>query len=191
MRALRVFILAAVLLLPVQAMAGGLSGDQVQRFVASMKEVNVLGEEMEKAGKNEVLRKKMQPMEGEKFAPYTKSSGLLKTEFPDDYKKLGTVVSGHGFSSVEDWAGTADSVMHAYMANKMGEPKKQLEAAKAQMTPEMMAAMPPEAQAQMKQGMQMMEALSQVSQSDRDAVAQYTGQIDEMIKKAESAQAGK
>ena len=165
--------------------AQSLSPDQVEKFVSSMDDVQVLSDAMKKDGKNEVIGKKIgEPKEGDEFTPYSRAVDVLKTEFPVDYKELGEVVAKHGFKSQEEWATTGDNVMAAYISSKIDpEAEKKMAAAQAQMTPEMVAKMPPEAVARMKQGMAMMATLKKVPAENREAVAAHKEKLEAFMNK--------
>ncbi len=157
-----------------------LSPGQVERFINSMNEVHALADEMEQEGKNQVIEARIKsPTQGEDFAPYSTAVQTLKSEFPDDYKKLGKITGAHDFSSQESWALIGDSVMEAYVSSQIGETEYQgIEAAQAQITPAMKAQMPPEALARMEQSMSMLDQLSNVPQENIDAVAPFRDRLE-------------
>ena len=193
MRILAFLVTLALMIpgIPAAQAAQDLSAKQVEQFVSTMDDVQVLSEEMQKTGKNEVIGKKIgEPKPGEEFSPYSKAIGVLKTEFPDDYKSLGKIVEKHGFKSQEEWAGTGDSVMAAFISSKI-DPKAEAKMveAKAQLTPEMEKKMPPEVVSRLKQSIAMMETLKKVPQGNRDAVAAHQAKLEAFMNKEFAAPA--
>ncbi len=173
---------AAVLSFSAAAFAGELTSDLAGKFVGSMSDVMTMSEDMRREGKDEVITAAAQPAPGDAvFAPYAKSIAVLKEKFPADYKKLGGLVSKHGFNSAESWATTGDDVMLSYVALKTLESNPQAMAslqAMDNMTPEMLAMMPPEAKAQMEQAKVMMQMVGAVPPANREAVKPFAGEIE-------------
>lgn len=158
--------------------AANLTKQSAEAFVASLPDINEMGKEMEKEGKNKVFEAKNEPVSGEKFKPYSGSLPVMKKEYPEDYKKLGDLVNKHGFKSQESWAATGDDVMLAYMAGKMNIPA---EADMPQLPPGMEDKMPPEAIANMKKGLAMLETMRSVPDEHKKIVAPLAPQIDAFV----------
>ncbi len=172
-------MVVALIVIAVPAMAAGdLTAKTAKQFVDSLPDINAMAEEMRANGKADILNAKTQPVPGEKFEPYTKAVSALKGEFPDDYKKLNGITKSNGFSSPEAWADTGDDVMMAYMATQVNMPAG---AAMPNISPEMMAKMPPEAVAKMKQSMAVMETISSVPQAHKDIVTPLIPSINMFI----------
>jgi len=177
-----VLSLALIALVTAPAFAAvSLSAKQVESFIASMGSVDTLADEMAKEGKQEALQANMQAMTNEGFLPYTSSIKVLKDKFGGDYEKLGGIVKKHGFSSQEEWAGIGDAVMLSYMALKAEESNPNYAAASAQMTPEMMANLPPETRAQVEQGMKMMNAIKAAPAEHKSVVKPFIPNIEQWI----------
>lgn len=147
----------------------------VERFVSSIDDIDQFARDMENEGKDDVLA--AEPI-GASFAPYTSSIEPMKNQYPADYQRLGSIVSTHGFSSVEEWASVGDSVMLTYIAMKMERENPEFSEMASQITPEMMAMMPPEAQAQMQQSLMLMDAISDVPASNKQVVGPFMPQLD-------------
>jgi hypothetical protein len=85
---------------------------------------------------------------------------------------LSRVVSKANFSNISDWAAVADKVTAAMMAV---ETSKEEPMDMSEMTPEMIASLPPAMQEQMKGAIRMMNAVKNVPQSDIKLInANYT-----------------
>lgn len=170
-----------------------LTSAKVESFVSTMSEVKGLSDTMKTEGKNELMDAKIKALgSGEELSSYSRTVTVLKQEFPEDYKKLGKITKDKGFSSQEEWAAIGDSVMTAYVASKIDpQAKAGLEAAKAQLTPEMKAKMPPQAVAQMEQGIAMMKKLEGVPQANMDAIEPHKPAIEAFIKQASAEEKAK
>ena len=161
---------------------------QVEKFVASLDDVQVLTDKLKAEGKNELIGKKIAPPKnGEDFTPYYKAIAILKTDFADDYKKLGEITAKHKFASPEEWALSGDSVMAAFISSKI-DPQAEAKMAEAQasITPEMKAKMPPEAIARMEQAVAMIASLRKVPQGNLDAVKPHAAKIEAFMEKQKS-----
>ena len=159
------------------AVAGSLSKAQAEGFVSSMSDVGAMAKEMEKEGKTKIFDAQNKPVPGEKFKPYSGSLPVLKKEYPADYEKLGDIVRKHGFKSQESWATTGDDVMLAYMAGKM----KGMPTEMPQIPAGMEDKLPPEALANMKRGMAMLETMRDVPAEHTKIVEPLSPQIDAWI----------
>lgn len=175
MRYLALFTALIVLFPALNTNAAALTAKAAESFVASMDDVNTLAKRMEDEGKTKMFDVKNEPVPGEKFKPYSTSLPVLKSEYPAEYKELENIVQKHGFKSPETWAETGDEVMMAYAASKVNIPAA---AQMPQLSPEMIAQMPPDAQAAMKQGLAAMETMRDVPQAHKDIIAPLTPKID-------------
>ena len=158
-----------------------LTAARIEKFLDSVTDVDSFGEELKAAGHEDIVSSNMKVHENGKFSPYQMSIDALKKDRVADYKKLGAIVKKHGFKSQEDWASAGDGVMLTYSALKAGGNMPDYEEMTAQMTPETMAMMPPEAKAQMEAAMVMMKTLSSVTEEQKAVVSPYVSRIDEWI----------
>lgn len=193
--ALRAVALAAVLCIVGfnPAFAGKLTADQVKNFVSAIPEVEVFANDMRATGKDKELEKAAEPKPGDdSFTPYQKSIVLMKEKFPEDYSRLGNIVTRHGFASQESWASAGDDVMLAYMAIKMGDQGRKSMEAIAAMPEEAKASLSPEARAQMEQAVHMMEIIGSVPAENKTALEPHLASIDQWLERgrqqAEQAQ---
>lgn len=173
-----VFATLFVLLLVPSALAASLTSGAAEGFVNSLTDVNNLAQQMEEEGKDRIFEGQAEPVPGKKFAPYSESLPLLKSEYPAEYKELGKIVRKHGFKSQESWATAGDNVMLAYMAGKMNIPAA---SAMPQLPPGMADKLPPETRAQMAKSLAVMETIRDVPQEHKDIVAPLTPKIDMWI----------
>jgi len=172
-------LLAACLMMGGAAQAEqALDADNTKRFVESLGPIMKFGDELEAAGRDKVFDETFTPKAGEDFKPYTKGLAALKAQQPADYAKVGELIAPHGFSSTALWAEIADKVMAAYFALSMegqgGMPQM------GQMTPEMLAMMPPEVRAQFEGAQSMQKAIQSVPAEDKQLVAPYKARIDQL-----------
>lgn len=169
-----VFVAPAVLAAP-------LTADQAARFVASLPDAQALENEF---GTEALKNQDLESFLGDDgtFLPYTRGLAILRQEAPEGVRKLGGIVSRHGFSSVESWAQVGDRVLQAYAAVKMGENMPQdAMAGMTAMGPEMLAQLPPQVRSQVEASMKMMNAFKEVSDADKAAVAPVVSQLDQFV----------
>ncbi len=172
---------------PVAFAAMPLSAKQVESFLGSMKSVDSLTDEMKAAGKQEALQAEMDKRAGVTFTPYVNSVTILKEKYGPEYGKLGDIVKKHGFSSQEEWANVGDAVMLSYMALK-AEKEPGFEKAATELTPEMMAQIPPETRAQVEKTMKMMNAIKAAPAEHKQVVTPFIADIDKWIGEQQAAQ---
>ncbi len=146
--------------------ADALTEDEVRRYAGILPDLSALGEEMEKRGVKE-FSEDFQLKEGENFTPYSTPLARLKKEHPAEYKKVNALAKKHKFADAADLASVADRTMLAYMALNMPPEAAAMSAA---MTPDMLAMLPPETQAQYKTGLVMIKAAQNAPQADKDVV---------------------
>lgn len=174
---------------PAAFAAQELTPAQVEKFIGTMDDVQALSDSMGKDGKNQVISEKLKEAQpGGDFTPYSRAMDVMKAEFPDDYKKLGAAVKKQGFASQQEWAETGDKVMAAYISSRIDpETKTRMAAMKDQLNTDAAKQMPPEAVAQIKQTMAMMETLDKVPQADRDAIAPHSAALEAFVQSQSAA----
>lgn len=179
---LGLMVLAVFLAAPASFAASALDAKKVEKFVGSISAVNALSATMKEEGKQEALQADMDVLAGDDFRPYTNSVVVLKEKFPGDYAKLGGIVKQHGFSSQDEWAGVGDAVMISYMAIKAEETAPGYDSDMGtELTPEIMAQLPPESRAQVEKTMKMMKALRSAPAENKAAVTPFVASIDKLI----------
>jgi hypothetical protein len=164
-----------------------LTENQAKRFVASLDSVDAMHERLEAEGKIDNLKIATKPKSGEAFKPYSKAVTALKDKYPADHARLAKIVKTHGFSA-KDWADAGDRVMIAYMALKMQEEDPRTMQMMETMDKSMLDMVPPEMRAQLESTFAMMEAVKNVSEADKRAVAPVKAALDAYMDK--NAEAG-
>lgn len=86
-----------------------------------------------------------------------------------------TAIKGNGFPSTDKFTKIADSIIMAYMSIELG---KQDMNGMDQMTPEMLAMMPPSVQEQMGPVIKLMSAAKNVPQEDKDTLAPHLADLE-------------
>lgn len=145
--------------------ASDLSTAQARSFAACLPQFNEAGEKLEKSGALKIINDEMDGLrikEG-KLRIYSAPMARLKDVMPSVYSEFNDLAKACGMGSVSNFADIGDRVMAAYLARQM--PPGTAEQLKA-LTPEMMAMMPPAA----KQGFEMVRALENVSEADKNAL---------------------
>ena len=156
-----------------------LTDDSTARFIDSIDEVELLAEHMIEKGAGNILRVEETIQKSQNFAPYRTYMDMMVEEHPEDYAKLGEIVSKYGFESQNDWAETGDAVMLAYMNIQQGQNKMNIrQEMQAQLTPEMMAMMPPSAKAQIDKALAMADAINDVPQGNIDIVRSHRDALE-------------
>ncbi len=164
-----------------------LTENQAKRFVASLDSVDAMRDKLEAEGKIDNINIATKPEAGEAFRPYSKAVTALKDKYPADHARLAKIVKPHGFSA-KDWGATGDRVMVAYMALKMQEEDPRTMQMMETMDKSMLDMVPPEMRAQLESTFAMMEAVKNVSEADKIAVAPVKAALDAYMDK--NAEAG-
>lgn len=153
----------------VAANANALSAEQARAFASCLPQFYEAGE---RAENNRALKAINNELDGSriidgKLKMFSMPMARLKQMKPDIYADFDGMAKSCGMNSVKNFADIGDKVMAAYMARNMPpEATAQL----AQLTPEMMAMMPPAA----RQGFAMMEVLENVPEADKNALDEET-----------------
>jgi len=158
-----------------------LTESEIDNFISAMPATQEVGEKMQAEGVEIDWVDQMAPKAGEEFRPYSKSLSVLKEEQPARVKELSSAVKPHGFSSAEDWAETGDKAMKAYIAVTMERENPQGFQMPAEMTPEMLAMVPPQMRAQIEAAMAMMAAVEATPEPDRVAMRKKYDSFDAAI----------
>src|SRR5690625_2786469 len=101
--------------LTAQASSSNLTDAQVRNFIASMPDVEVLGEQYPEIDDG------LDEDDDEIDFTNPISSGIAKMRGQEAYKSLSQIVKRHGFSSPEQWGQVGDRVVRAMMALSMDE----------------------------------------------------------------------
>lgn len=178
--------LLALFVFNVSALAAeAITAAQAGQFVSAIPQIEAFSTKLEQSGKNKILEDAVKPKPGEtQLSPYTKGVAVMKAQLPEEYNELGTIVTAHGFPSQEGWAVVGDNVMQSYMAIKMEGQNQEAVKAMAAMTPEQKAGLPPQAQAQIEQAVNMMKLLETVPSGNKEAVRPHIASIDQWLQEA-------
>ncbi len=164
-----------------------LTENQAKRFVASLESVDAMRDRLDAEGKIDNIEIATKPKAGEAFKPYSKAVTALKDKYPADHARLAKIVKTHGFSA-KDWGDAGDRVMIAYMALKMQDEDPRTLQVVQTMDKSMLDMVPPEMRAQLESTFAMMEAVKNVPEADKIAVASVKGGLDAYMDK--NAEAG-
>ena len=159
-----------------------LTEDQAKRFVASLSEVEALGDKLEAEGKTEQLKIDGAPKAGEPFRPYSAAVAVLQEKYPADHARLASAVRSHGFSA-GDWGAVGDRVMIAYMALKMEEDDPRAMEMMEGMDASMIEMMPPEMRVQMESAFAMMETVKNAPAADKSVVSEVKDELDAYLER--------
>ncbi|GAB4530290.1 MAG: hypothetical protein Kow00133_19020 [Amphiplicatus sp.] len=176
-----VFMLAAA---PFAAEPGAdrapLKGETVERFIATMPEVEAFGDALEASGRLEALKLETQPRLGEPFAPFSNTVEALAANHPDEHARLDAIVRPHGFTAAS-WGETGDRVVVAYLAEKMAQEDPEAMAQMTAMDRSMFDQLPPEMKAQIEAAFAMMETVRDADPADRAAVRPYLEALEDKL----------
>ncbi len=170
-----------ILLLTVHTAAANeiLTALKINSFLSTIEEVKALSDEMSPEGKKQLTDIQASAMQGNDFTPYRSGVTILKKSYPYDYTKLSDTVGSYGFNSPENWAQTGDDMMAAYVSVKMGDTAQQtMKSMSANMNPEMMAMLPPEAKATIQKTKAMLNTLEKVPAENKKVVAPLMDKIE-------------
>ncbi len=156
------------------AHAAGLNAKDAKQFAESINDAVALAEELKESGSSDVFDDEDPFVEGE-FKPYSAPLAKMKAEDPKAYKRVGAMAKKHGFKTAEAWAGAGDLTMLAYMALKLPPGIAQMAGA---LTPQMLSMMPEETRLQYEKSKKVMNALSAVSDEDKQVVAGISSLLD-------------
>lgn len=173
-----------MILLPLPALASALDGRQVGAYLDTLGEVKQLGERMQAEGKGALLEQEIRLGVGTGFDPHQRAVMLLKREHADDYVQLNRILQPRGFTSPESWARLGDRVVLAYGAIKAESesPEILLLAQQMQgMNPQLLQLLPPEQRVQMEQALVIADALSRVSEADKQQVRPHIARLDRVF----------
>jgi hypothetical protein len=198
------FTVAALLLIGFESAAEPsppLTADSIQRFLASLNDVEKLVEQFtksdeESAAAMEHARKEMSSMGGagamqpptneqleRALSPFSSSLPVMSQSA--GYDEMIATVKLYGFSSVEQWASVGDNAVRAYAATRMDAELPKIQAQMDEMRANLKkSGMPPERQEAMLKMMDSGSALTKtfddVSAADKKAIAPFQSQFEEL-----------
>lgn len=157
-------VFAAMLVLTGHALAGNFTEKQLDGFIQTMKDMDGLDEkypdiEMDMFGDETPDTSKFVNSDGKMIlfntlVDYVEQNDALKSD-------MSQIVKSNGFKSLNQWAEVGNGIFGAYMALQFEETDM---SGMEQMTPEMMAQLPPQAQAMFK----MIDATKNVPAEDKE-----------------------
>lgn len=163
-----------------QASASTLSDAQVRAFIASMPDIQALGErypDLEDVDDDDDDIDMANPM----------SSGIAKLRGHEAYGPLTQIVKRHGFSSPEQWGQVGDRVIRALLAITMDESPSSSKAEMAEAlkqideNPNLSAEHKDELKKMMSGGMQMMQSVSEVPPADIKTVRPHLAELQRVM----------
>ncbi|WP_281301341.1 MULTISPECIES: hypothetical protein [unclassified Iodidimonas] len=150
--------------------AQDLDKSSAARFIESLPEVILLGEDLQESGLAEGFQNALKPSVEHGFSPYQRGTDWMKTAAPESYQKMKDVAADHGFSDVDEWARVGDQVMGAFMAMEMQNIPDESRAMAEQMTPDMLAQMPQAVREQIEGMKIMLAAIKDVPEQNIETV---------------------
>ncbi|PAU81104.1 hypothetical protein CK501_05955 [Halovibrio salipaludis] len=184
-RPLNTFCAAIVLLLvALPAMAQPLSDDRIERFLASLEDLESLGEQVENTDMFGDMGQEIQEqaMRKGEFRPMRMMVEKMRDHEMHD--EFAAAVSDHGFQRPEDWADTGDRIMRAMAAMELkkhnrGDMQAEMGAMMEQMenNPNISEQQRKRMRQQMEQAMAGMKAMADAPEEDIEAVRPYRDRI--------------
>lgn len=154
-----------------------LTSDEARRFVATLEDVQALGDRLEANGEAEALNIRTQPKAGEAFRPYSTAVAALKADYPAEHARLSAIVGQHGFSA-QEWGAVGDQVMIAYLAEKMEQENPGALQQMAQMDSSMKEIMPAHMKEQMAAALALAQAAKDAPAENRAAIKPVMADLD-------------
>lgn len=183
-RPLYTFVAALVLLLAtLPAIAQPLSDARIERFIASLSDLDQLAERVEQTDMFGSMGQEIQKAarEGE-FRPMRLMVEKMRDH--DMHGEFASMVSGHGFERAEDWADTGDRIMRAMTAMELEKHNQDDVQARMSTMMEQMKNNPniskeqrKRMRQQMEQAMAGMKAMADAPEADVKAVRPYRDRI--------------
>lgn len=154
---------------------------EAKRFVDSLDPAYAFSKRMESEGKAKYTSVIKKHLTGDDYNVYTQNMIHFKETYPQEYEAFTVVIKQFGFSSCEEWASVGDAVILAYLAGQedMNEIAKDME---KNMTPEVLASMPPEIKAQTEAAMTMMKVIKNIPPRNIETVKPYAQKISNLTK---------
>ncbi|WP_077531341.1 hypothetical protein [Vreelandella utahensis] len=185
LRPLNTFCAALVLLLAAfPAMAQPLSDERIEGFLASLEDLESLGERIENTDLFGDMGREIQEQATRKgeFRPMRMMVDRMRDH--EMHNEFAAVVSDHGFQHPEDWADTGDRIMRAMAAMELkkhnrDDMRKEMSAMMKQMedNPNISEQQRKRMRQQMEQAMAGMKAMADAPQADIEAVRPYRDRI--------------
>ncbi len=162
-----------------------LDREKAGRFVDSLDEISLFSAALEKEhGNGDLFAIKSAIQHSKSFSPYKHAVKILKEKYPNDYKTLGEITTKYEFESQEDWAETADAVIIAYFYIQQKKSGNVVEMdMRSQLTPEMMAMVPPEAMVKIERALAMAKAINDVPEENEEIVRDLVPALEVAMRK--------
>lgn len=172
----------AVFVLSLAVLAGpsyaqNLTPTTIQSYIKGMEPIAAFASATRQSGKQIDLQ--LRPT-GSNFKPHYSLTEQLKTKAPEEYSKLDGLVKGQGFNSVDQWAGTGDELMAAYIANKVTPQMRQNKATMAQA----IGMLPPAQKKQAEVMLTMIDVAESAPAANVAAVQPFIPQIEQAMQAA-------
>ena len=183
-RPLNTFCAVLVLLAALPAMAQSLTDERIERFIASLEDLESLGEKVENTDMFGDMGQEIQEqaMRKGEFRPMRMMVEKMRDHEMHD--EFATVVSDHGFQRPEDWADTGDRIMRAMTAMELEKHNQDDMQAEMGTMMEQMKNNPniskeqrKRMREQMEQAMAGMKAMADAPEADIKAVRPYRDRI--------------
>ena len=155
---------------------------QLKSFLASMKEVKDLSNDMKQKGKGDMIKKNVDVVQQGGISAYSSAVKVIQKEFPDHFRRLNNTVKRFGFSSVSHWASTGDTLVMAHMSNKVIPADGTSLTGIEKVTPEMIKTMSPKAKERIANTKAMVKMLRNVPDENKRLARQYQGQIEQAMR---------
>lgn len=174
-------LIAALLAMTAPAWGDELSNQDIERFIASMKQLRTMDDEfnaLDDSADDE------NPMAN---SDHLMSEGLAKLKGHDLYNRVDSIVRDHGFASAEAWSRVGDRVLDAYVAlqvkNQSGQVQQQMDEALRSINenPQLTPAQKEQMRAMMTQSMASMKSFADAPKADMDAIRPYKSQLDAVM----------
>ena len=154
--------------------AEALTEDQVRRFAEAIPALTAIADEMESEGLDDLFEEDDELQEGEPFQAYSKWIAKMKTVYPEYYAKVNSVAKDNNFKDAAEFGSVGDRTMHAYLALTSSSVTDTL-------PPEVLELMSADVQAEYRQAVSAMQALTNVPQADKDAVKPHMSLLDKIL----------
>lgn len=157
--------------------AQNLTPANIEGYIKGMEPIAAFASATRQSGKQIDLQ--LRPT-GTNFKPHASLTEQLKLKAPEEFSKLETMVKEQGFSSTDQWAGTGDELMAAYIANKV---TKEMRANKSTMA-QAIAMLPPQQKKQAEIMLTMIDVADSAPAANVAAIKPYIPQIDQAMQAA-------
>ncbi len=159
-----------------------LTDNDVQSFLGSQKVLEPLAAEMENNGVKDFFKPRIHMVQKD-MPLYIENVEDLKKGYPEYYQRMTEIVSTYSyddvrpFATAEAWAENADRVMMTHFAATSTATKTGHTDMMNKISPQMLAMMPAQAQAQFQSTFDFMKSLQDVTEEDKETVLKYEDEI--------------